>query len=75
MMQIRDVRWEDGGATFRHSVLVSNHPEALYSTIYTVVFAPGSQTFWMKTPDKDWQRVESAPLFGGIMKGTGSFFS
>lgn len=64
MMQIRDVRWEDGGATFVNSVLVPDHPEALYSTIHQVVFLPDSRTVWIKDHDSAWQKVELGRLFG-----------
>ncbi len=60
MMHIRDVCWENGGATFCHSIL-SGQP---YSTNHQVVFVPKSRTLWIRTPDKDWQRVELGPLFG-----------
>ena len=63
MMQIRDIRWEDGGATFVNSVLAPDHPEALYSTIHQVVFLPGSRTVWIKDLDSDWQKVELGMLF------------
>jgi len=64
MMQIRDVRWEDGGATFVNSVLSPGHPEALYSTIHQVVFRPESRTIWIKDHDSAWQKVELGMLFG-----------
>ncbi len=64
MMQIRDVRWEDGGATFVHSVLSRDHPDSLYSTIHQVVFLPESRTLWIKDLDRDWQKVELRALFG-----------
>jgi len=64
MMQIRDIRWEDGGATFVNSVLVPDHPEALYSTIHQVVFLPESRTVWIKDHNSDWQKVELGMLFG-----------
>jgi len=60
MMQIRDVCLEDGGATFCHSVLFGEK----YSTNHQVVFVPASRTLWMKTMEKDWQKVELGPLFG-----------
>jgi len=60
MMQIRDVCLEDGGATFCHSLLFG---EKYYSN-HQVVFLPESKTLWMKTMDKDWQKVELGPLFG-----------
>jgi len=64
MMQIRDIRWEDGGATFVNSVLVPDHPEALYSPIHQVVFLPESRTVWIKDHNSDWQKVELGMLFG-----------
>jgi hypothetical protein len=64
MMQIRNVRWEDSGATFGHSVLESDHPDMLFSTLHQVVFVPKTRTLWIRTPDGDWQKVELAPLFG-----------
>lgn len=64
MMEIRDVAWEKGGATFLHSALSPTSPESLYTTNHMVVFVPKSQTLWMKVPDKSWQKVELAPLFG-----------
>lgn len=60
MMQIRDVCWENGGATFCHSELFGEK----YSSNHQVVFTPASRTLWMKTMDKDWQKVELGPLFG-----------
>jgi hypothetical protein len=60
MMQIRDVCWENGGATFCHSVLIGQK----YSTNHQVVFMPKSRTLWMKVMDKNWQKVELGPLFG-----------
>lgn len=65
MMQIRDVRWEDGGATFSNSVLAPDHPEALYSTIHQVVFLPESRAVWIRDHDSAWQKVELGRLFGG----------
>jgi len=59
MMQIRDVVLEDGGATFRHSIL-EGYP---YSSNHQVVFVPATETLWMKVVDLDWQKVELAPLF------------
>ncbi len=63
MMQIRNVRWENGGATFVHSVLSSSHPDMLYSSDHQVVFLPETRTLWMKVVEKDWQKVELGPLF------------
>jgi hypothetical protein len=60
MMQIRNVRWENGGATFIHSDLFGSK----YSTNHQAVFLPASRTLWIKTLDKNWQKVELAPLFG-----------
>ncbi len=59
MMRIRDVLLEDGGATFRHSILEGY----LYSSNHQAVFVPANQTLWMKVIDLDWQKVELAPLF------------
>ncbi len=64
MMQIRDVRWEDGGATFVHSMISRDHPDSLDSAIHQVVFVPGSRTVWIKDSQRDWQKVELATLFG-----------
>ncbi len=60
MMQIRDVCLENGGATFCHSLLFGEK----YSSNHQVVFIPKSKTLWMKTMDKNWQKVELGPLFG-----------
>ncbi len=60
MMQIRDVCLEDGGSKFCHSELFG----AKYSSNHQVVFVPESRTLWMKAMDRDWQKVELAPLFG-----------
>lgn len=60
MMQIRDVCWENGGATFCHSLLFGEK----YSSNHQVVFVPKTKTLWMKVMDKDWQKVELGPLFG-----------
>jgi hypothetical protein len=60
MMQIRDVCLENGGATFCHSVLFGEK----YSSNHQVVFMPKSETLWMKSMDRDWQKVELGPLFG-----------
>ncbi len=64
MMQIRDVRWEDGGATFMHSVLFSSYPDMRFSSNHQVVFQPDTRTLWMKVMEKGWQKVELGPLFG-----------
>ena len=60
IMQIRDVGWENGGATFNHSTLFGEK----FSTNHQVVFMPKSKTLWLKTMDKNWQKVELSPLFG-----------
>jgi hypothetical protein len=60
MMQIRDVRVEDGGARFVHSDLGGMS----YSTNHQVVFVPKTLTLWVRIIDRDWQKVELAPLFG-----------
>jgi hypothetical protein len=60
MMQIRNVRFEDGGATFRNSGIAGS----MFSTIHQAVFVPKTRTLWMKTTDKVWQKVELGPLFG-----------
>ena len=60
MTQIRDVCLENGGANFCHSELFGNK----YSSNHQVVFVPASRTLWMKVMDKNWQKVELAPLFG-----------
>jgi len=65
MMEIRNVSWENGGATFLHTALSSNHPEELTSTDHQVVFVPKTRTLWMKVMEKDWQKIELAPLFEG----------
>ena len=59
MTAIRDVLIEDGGATFRNSILEGY----LYSSNHQAVFVPANQTLWMKVIDLDWQKVELAPLF------------
>lgn len=59
MMLIRNVCLENGGATFCHSILFGSP----YSTNHQVVFVPKSKTLWMKVMEKDWQKVELAPLF------------
>ncbi len=59
MVAIRDVRLAEGGATFRHDPL-----EGLpYSSDHQVVYAPGTQTLWMKVVDEDWQQVDLSSLF------------
>ena len=60
MMEIRDVCIEDGGSKFCHSDLGGGN----YSSNHQVVFEPQNQMLWMNVMDKDWQRVELAPLFG-----------
>ena len=57
---IWDMCLENGGARFCHSELFGEQ----YSLNYQVVFLPASRTLWMKTMDKDWQKVELGPLFG-----------
>lgn len=64
MMAIRDVRWENGGATFEHSILLNSYPDMRFSSDHQVVFAPGTRTLWMKVIEKNWQKVELGPLFG-----------
>jgi hypothetical protein len=59
MMQIRDVCLEDGGAKFCHSLMFGNR----YSSNHQVVFVPKTRTLWMKAMDREWQKVELAPLF------------
>ena len=59
MVEIRDVAYEDGGATFTHTVFdgipcSSNHQ---------IVFVPADETLWIKVVDNDWQEVSLAPLF------------
>ncbi len=63
-MQIRDLRWEDGGAIFLHSVLLTNYPDLTYSSDHQVVFVPETRTLWVKVAEKNWQKVELGPLFG-----------
>lgn len=64
MMQIRDVLWENGGATFVNSVLPPDHPEALHPYIPQVVSLPDSRAIWIKDHHSDWQKVELAMMFG-----------
>jgi hypothetical protein len=59
MMQIRNVLYKNGGATFLRDNLGGK-----YSTIHQIVFVPNTRTLWMKVMGSDWQRVELAPLFG-----------
>ncbi len=59
MVAIRDVAYEDGGATFTHTVFdgipcSSNHQ---------IVFIPAGETLWIKVVDNDWQELNLAPLF------------
>lgn len=63
MMEIRDVCIEDGGSKFCHSDLGGDK----YSSNHQVVFEPQNQTLWMNVMDKEWQKVELAPLFGNEM--------
>lgn len=60
MMEIRDLCIEDGGSKFCHSELGGGK----YSSNHQVVFEPQNQTLWMNVMDKEWQKVELAPLFG-----------
>lgn len=60
MMEIRDVCIEDGGSKFCHSELGGGK----YSSNHQVVFEPQTLTLWMNVMDKEWQKVELAPLFG-----------
>ncbi len=60
MMYIRDVCLENNGAKFCHSLLFGER----YSSNHQVVFVPETRTLWMKVMDRDWQKVELAPLFG-----------
>jgi hypothetical protein len=59
MVAIPDVLIQDGGATFRHSMLEG----MVYSSDHQVVFAPATRTLWMEVVDHDWQRVELGQLF------------
>ncbi len=59
MVEIRDVAYEDGGATFTHTVFdgipcSSNHQ---------IIFVPADETLWIKVVDCEWAEVELAPLF------------
>ncbi|UUX93022.1 C45 family autoproteolytic acyltransferase/hydolase [Methanoplanus endosymbiosus] len=63
MMAIRDVLYEDGGATFEHYTVELNGMTGTGSTVYRVVYVPETRTFCMKVIDEDWQQVELAPLF------------
>ena len=60
MMEIRDVCLEDGGSKFCHSDLGG----AAYSSNHQVVFEPATLTLWMNAMDREWQKVDLAPLFG-----------
>lgn len=60
MMEIRDVCLEDGGSKFCHSDLGG----APYSSNHQVVFEPATLTLWMNAMDREWQKVDLAPLFG-----------
>jgi len=60
MMQIRDVLYRNGGATFLRDDLGGEK----YSTIHQVVFVPKTRTLWMKVMGNNWQQVELSPLFG-----------
>jgi hypothetical protein len=59
MMQIRDVCLENGGAKFCHSNLFGSS----YSSNHQVVFVPKSRTVWVNAMDRNWQKIELAPLF------------
>jgi hypothetical protein len=59
MMQIRDIRYENNGATFLHS----NLSGSLFSPNHFVVFIPESRSLWIKTTEKAWQKIELGPLF------------
>ena len=59
MAAIRDVQYENGGATFTHTVFdgipcSSNHQ---------IVFVPADETLWFKVVDMAWQKVSLSPLF------------
>ena len=59
MATIRDVQYENGGATFTHTVFdgipcSSNHQ---------IVFVPADETLWFKVVDMTWQKVSLLPLF------------
>lgn len=56
MMDIRDITIENGGANFLHYFG--------FSTNHQVVFVPETRKLWIRVLDKDWQKVELAPLFG-----------
>ena len=58
MTAIRDVLIQDGGATFRHSMLEG----MAYSSDHQVVFVQ-TRTLWMKVVDCDWQKMEPGQLF------------
>jgi hypothetical protein len=60
MIQIRNVLLQNGGATFLHYELGGDK----YSTDHQVVFVPKTRSLWIKVVDRDWQKVELAPLFG-----------
>lgn len=62
LMTIRDVLVADGGATFRHSLLVKDD-DTKYSSNHQVVFVPETRTLWIKVVDHEWQKVELASLF------------
>ena len=69
MVAIRDVAYEDGGATFTHTVFdgipcSSNHQ---------IVFVPADETLWIKVVDSEWTEVSLSPLFTKIIIPT-SFF-
>ena len=59
MVGIRDVLYDDGGATFCHYTV----GDLSASSIYQVVFIPEARTLWMKVVDRDWEKVELGQLF------------
>ncbi|MDD1719038.1 MAG: C45 family peptidase [Methanoregulaceae archaeon] len=69
MMAIRDVPWENGGATFVHSVLSPDYPDERFSTIHQVVFAPKLMTLSLKVPGRNWQEIRLGSLFGDMSAG------
>lgn len=63
MMEIRDVRWEDGGATFNRSVLSPLYPDETFTTNHQVVFVPKTMMLWVKIPGRNWREVGLGNLF------------
>lgn len=59
MADIRDVQYENGGATFTHTVF-DGIP---CSSDHQIVFVPENKTLWFKVVDMNWQKIELAPLF------------